>query len=303
MNAIRKDGKNFHYEPNFLESNPLVFGFTLDQFGSRDRENAFFLSQQDVNNAVHTCLDVSISDVSSIVHPNGKQDVFARQRGFSFWNNGKTAHMLHKDFALGTGSLLPQERRAALTFRFPVLENGNLCDVEVFRSTIEIQRHFTHEQAIKALDGKGKQAEVFCQLIETAKTLRKNRKGEENGVFSYDEKNTFQPRPMTDVHILAEEFMIEVNRRVAKMMYEIGIPFLYRNSQEGIVSYSETPTQHDQFGIPYAQITSPLRCYADLLNLRILSAYVNNEALPYTNTEIKHFVYELNAIELRNRNT
>ncbi|MCK5903460.1 MAG: RNB domain-containing ribonuclease [Cocleimonas sp.] len=134
-------------------------------------------------------------------------------------------------------------------------------------------------------------------------------------------------------HILIQEFMVLVNEAVAVFFAENQIPALYRNHTSKAVaperqvvlddvshaiSFGDTDrinTVAQKFGMifnraayepviaghyalnlpAYTHITSPIRRYADLINIRQLSAFISDETLPYTHEALLEIGEQINT--------
>ncbi len=65
-------------------------------------------------------------------------------------------------------------------------------------------------------------------------------------------------------------------------------------------NYSPVIEGHYALNLPaYTHFTSPIRRYADLVNLRQLSAYISGEDLPYSFNQLQEIAEHINAITLK----
>lgn len=124
-------------------------------------------------------------------------------------------------------------------------------------------------------------------------------------------------------HIIVQEFMILANSQIAQFMAENGVPAIFRNHacrvsapkaidlantveqwlKDGLVteasvgaqigalieraSYDSVSRGHYGLGLPlYLHGTSPLRRYADLVNIRQLRAHLEKCPLPYSQADL-----------------
>jgi len=135
-------------------------------------------------------------------------------------------------------------------------------------------------------------------------------------------------------HIIIQEFMILINQVIARFFAENDIPGLYRNHTSKAVaperdtllkdvnnvmkmgdserintlvqkfmlifnkaSYDPIIEGHYALNLPaYMHITSPIRRYVDLVNLRQLSAFLTDDPLPYSFETLKVIGKKLNAV-------
>lgn len=135
-------------------------------------------------------------------------------------------------------------------------------------------------------------------------------------------------------HIIIQEFMILFNQSIAHFFAENDIPGLYRNHTSKAVaperdvllndmnnvinmgdvarlktlvnkftlifnkaSYDPVIEGHYALNLPvYMHITSPIRRYADLINIRQLSAFLTQEAYPYSTQQLKTIGEHINTV-------
>lgn len=135
-------------------------------------------------------------------------------------------------------------------------------------------------------------------------------------------------------HIIIQEFMILLNESIAHFFAEHNIPGLYRNHTSKAVAPERNTLIHDvdhamavgdndrintlasKFALifnkaayapvieghyalnlaAYMHITSPIRRYADLVNMRQLNAFLSDQPLPYTHDELVPLAEHLNEV-------
>lgn len=136
-------------------------------------------------------------------------------------------------------------------------------------------------------------------------------------------------------HIIIQEFMILINQVIARFFAENDIPGLYRNHTSKAVaperetllkdvdnlmkigdserintlvqkfmlifnkaSYDPIIEGHYALNLPaYMHITSPIRRYVDLVNMRQLNAFLTDEKLPYSNEALRLIGKKINTIK------
>ena len=91
------------------------------------------------------------------------------------------------------------------------------------------------------------------------------------------------PRPRgSPLDKLIAELMIHVNQTWGAMLFEAGVPGLYRTQQTGKVKMSTRPEPHQGLGVAqYLWASSPLRRYSDLINQRQILAVITEADPPY----------------------
>jgi exoribonuclease-2 len=107
------------------------------------------------------------------------------------------------------------------------------------------------------------------------------------------------------------ELMVIYNAAAAYSALQAGIPFLYRCLEDKIKVEKDAagilrtlipasmltfaPVKHQAMGLDiYAQVTSPLRRYSDLINQRQLTSHLEGRAIPYTQTDLQSMLLHLN---------
>lgn len=152
-------------------------------------------------------------------------------------------------------------------------------------------------------------------------------------MLSDEEGNLRKYRDADEVigNILIQEMMVLVNSLIARYMVEHDIPALFRNHQPkisaptsnelaetieswlttgsadstsvvaqfnaiaGKAKYGASATGHYGLSLPlYLHASSPLRRYADLINMRQLSAHLTQKTLPYKKVELEDIATHLN---------
>lgn len=156
-------------------------------------------------------------------------------------------------------------------------------------------------------------------------------------VYLDEEGRVVQLGSVSDVagHIIIQEMMVLVNTAVARYMASNDILGLYRNHQSkaaapsggdlaqtletwfatdnmdaqsaqdmmrllvGRAEYATTANGHYALAVPcYAHCTSPLRRYADLVNLRQIAAHLAGDGLPHTREQLEGLANHLNQAVL-----
>jgi exoribonuclease-2 len=108
---------------------------------------------------------------------------------------------------------------------------------------------------------------------------------------SPDGRVSIVPRPRgSPLDKLVAELMIHVNSSWGKVLFDAGVPGLYRTQQVGKVRMSTKPEPHQGLGVAqYLWASSPLRRYSDLVNQRQLLAVLNGAAPVYAEGDAELF--------------
>ncbi len=254
--------------------------FAIDDAGNLDPDDALSL---DGNR-----LWVHVADVAALVAPDSPADVEARGRGATLYLPETTIPML-PDAALQQLGLGLQDISPALSFGLSLDTQGRVTEVEVTPSWVRVQR-LTYEQVEAQLD-----QEPFRSLYEQAERHQARRRA--GGAVFIDLPEVkirvsagqvdIQPLPRLRSRMLVAEAMVMAGEAAARFALERGLPFPF-TTQEPVDAaerqptslaamhalrrsmrprqYSSQPGAHGGLGLEvYAQATSPLRRYLDLV--------------------------------------
>ncbi len=288
--------------------------FAIDDAGSHDPDDAISL---DGNR-----LWVHIADVAALILPNTPPDLEARARGSNLYLPEGTVTMLPSTatdlLALGLAEISP-----ALSFAIDVSElsgTGAVKLIEIVPSWVQVQR-LSYGQAETQLDN-----EPFCSLYRLAQMFAQRRQANnaielnlpEVKVRVKDGQVVIRPLPPLKSRSLVREAMLMTGEAVAHFAQERNIPLLFSTQEapdSGEGDFADTmagmfarrrtmqrsqlksaPIPHAGLGLEmYAQTTSPLRRYADLVSHQQLRAYLREKPL-LTETDILERVGAAEAV-------
>jgi exoribonuclease-2 len=266
--------------------------FAIDDEGNLDPDDALSLDGDR--------LWVHIADVAALVPPDSPADVEARARGATLYLPETTIPMLPEAAVqqLGLGLL---EVSPALSFGLSLDAQGVVVDVEVAPSWVRVQR-LTYEQVDMRLD-----QEPFCRLYELAERHQARRRAQGAIFIDLPEvkmrvnagRVDIQPLPRLRSRMLVAEAMIMAGEAAAHFALERGLPFPF-TTQEPVDAadrqpvslaamhglrrsmrprqYSSLPGPHGGLGLAvYAQATSPMRRYLDLVVHQQLRAFLRGD--------------------------
>ena len=267
--------------------------FAIDDEGCSDPDDALSLDGQR--------LWVHVADAASVVAPDGELDLEARARGANLYLPDGVTPMLpfRATEILGLGL---SETSPALSFGIDFGESGEVLGAEVVTSRIRVTR-VTYEEAEERMD-----EDPFKSLFESAQTFSALRQANgavtvdlpETRVAVEDGRVTVRPLPPLRSRSLVQEAMLMAGVAAARFAaeHEISFPFStqeppeQRDRPEGLAgSFSlrrslkrsqlrSVPAPHAGLGLEsYAQCTSPLRRYLDLVAHQQLRAYLRGGEL------------------------
>ena len=267
--------------------------FAIDDEGCRDPDDAVSFDAGR--------LWVHVADAAALARPDGPADLEARARGANLYLPDGTVNMLPTKATEVVGLGLA-EASPALSFGLDVTPEGEIVGTEVVPSWVRVQR-MTYEQAEARLDG-----EPFASLRQLAEAREGRRL--QNGAVAIElpevnihvEHGRVQINPLPPLmsRSLVSEAMLLAGEAAARLALERDIPFAFATQEppeagerpEGLAGMfalrrtltrsqqRSVPGPHAGLGLPiYAQATSPLRRYLDLVVHQQLRAHLRGEAL------------------------
>ena len=250
---------------------------------------------------------IHIAMVADFVTRGGPMDREAAARSTTVYLPETTVRMLPDEICCRRASLIAGERRPVMSTSV-LLEHGELLSSAISPRNLMIGRRLSYAQADRILAGAeepdSEVAMALGRLLEAALELRERRKragailiqrrepkvrvhGEEVEIEIIDNNNS-------PSRLLVAEFMVLNNFVAASYAAEHRIPIIYRvqpsAGDAGVVRarLSVYPEFHAGAGLQcYAQLSSPIRRYADLvLQRQLVSALADSSAPPYDADEI-----------------
>ena len=183
---------------------------------------------------------VHIADVSEFVSEKSSLDSSALQNGNSYYFPEKSYHMLPNDLATKLCSLVPGEKRLAVSVCFQLTETGDIVNKYATLSVIKNKNRLSYDEVDEILSApnSSKLHRNIYTLYELHKLLRKKRL--ENGAlnilnteisFEYNAKGTpikIIEKKQSESHSMVEECMLLANKYVAELLGSKSSP-IYRN--------------------------------------------------------------------------
>ncbi|AWR88023.1 RNB domain-containing ribonuclease [Meiothermus taiwanensis] len=266
--------------------------FAIDDEGSRDPDDAVYAER--VGEGFR--LLVHVADVAALVPPHSPLDEEARRRGANLYLPEGTMPMLPEEATqiLGLGL---REVSPALTFELRVSEEGELLEERIYPSWVRAVR-LTYREALEV--------EGLEALKALAEVLRRRRLAQgaldlalpEVKVRVEGEAIQIHPLPPYKSRVWVREAMLLAGYAAAHLALREGLPFPFATQEapsrrvegEGLSALWEqrkalkraqlraVPAPHKGLGLPlYAQVTSPLRRYLDLVAHQQLRAWLRGE--------------------------
>lgn len=265
-------------------------------------------------------LNIYITNVAQFIKPNSYLDKEAFRRTESLYLSDKVISMLPTELSNDQFSLNKNSYKNIYVYTIKVYNDGSIGEFSVKKNVILVDRKTTYQEVNIALkEGREDSFGKTCIYLSEIAYLLKQKNPDKTlyrviediqnkGI--YNTKNTYSKR--TSAEIIIEEAMLLVNYLSAKMFYEKGYPYIYRNhlkpnckvenskiseleqtikqdyknKQEYIKIlenlskiypkpfYSPNNEGHYGLGLDYySHCTSPIRRYMDIVAQRLLEEY------------------------------
>ncbi|MDQ2694862.1 MAG: RNB domain-containing ribonuclease, partial [Pseudomonadota bacterium] len=275
--------------------------YAIDDEGNADPDDA--LSLEGGRIWVH------VADAAALVAPDSPADLEARARGATLYLPEATVTMLPPQatqrLGLGLNAVSP-----ALSFGLDVGGGGEVRSLELVPSWVRVQR-LTYAEVEQRLD----QA-PFADLHRLALAYRERRRQRGAVLIDLPEvrirvtggRVDIRPLPRLGSRVMVSEAMLMAGEAAARFALDRGIPFPFTtqdppdvyNPGEGLAGayamrrslkrrqHKSVPGPHSGLGLSaYAQVTSPLRRYLDLVAHQQLGAYLRGRGLLETQAMVE----------------
>jgi exoribonuclease-2 len=266
--------------------------FAVDDEGSQDPDDALYAERVEEGFR----LFVHVADVAALVGPGSPLDQEALRRGANLYLPEGTVPMLPLAVteALGLGL---KEVSPALTFELLVSPEGELLREDLYLSWVRVRRlSYREALEVEALAPMKALAEAFLRkrLAQGALDIALP----EVKVRVEGEEIRITPLPPYESRVWVREAMLLAGYAAAHLALREGLPFPFATQEapshrvegEGLAAMwaqrktlkraqlKAVPAPHRGLGLPlYAQVTSPLRRYLDLVAHQQLRAWLKGE--------------------------
>lgn len=276
--------------------------FSIDDASTLDIDDAISIESLDNGNMR---LGIHIAAPAAAIPFDSLLEKEARERGTSLYLPDSRIPMLPLILSENALSLMPNERRAAITFFFVMDKQYNVLDRSIVRSLVCSKHRLTYRAAEQMIefgnDGLSDMLRMVFEITEASESTRHAAGAidvdlPENKVVYRRDEGKYSLEPIDNGMMsrqLVSECMIQANAFAADYCVEHAIPALFRiqpapsnlptseeldampNDMMRALSLrrcmlpavsSMTPGRHAGLGLErYIQATSPLRRYVDLL--------------------------------------
>lgn len=215
--------------------------FTIDGDDTKDIDDAISLKKLENGNYE---LGVHIADVSHYVKSDSALDKEAYERGTSVYLADRVIPMLPHKLSNGICSLNPNVDRLTISCVMEIDDTGEVVNYDIFESVIKSNIQMTYKKVNKVLEesiipeGYEKYADTLKEMKILADILRKNKTEKGYIDFDLDESKIIVNEKGEAIDItlrnrgagekLIEDFMIAANETVARHIFYMDYPFIYR---------------------------------------------------------------------------
>ncbi|HMO02316.1 MAG TPA: RNB domain-containing ribonuclease [Oligoflexia bacterium] len=298
-----------------LEDQTQLDCFTIDAENTSDIDDA--LSLQEFHERYQ--LGIHISLVAAVIDPSSHLESEARKRMTSVYSSEDILHMLPESISSNLCSLVPNQPRPSLSCFIDLDRNFRITNYRITPTLIISKRKLSYQEVDQLLEAED---ELFTKLYSIAAENETKRiiagaikisrpeaiiKISDNGELRLEIIND-----QSHSRNLVSEMMILYNSLLAEFAAKKNIPLIFRHQEtsEQIKHTDENqeteptesnaqqitfkpslisakPARHSSLGLSaYAQLTSPIRRYFDLVNQRQIFA------LFHQSKNIKFATYE-----------
>ena len=294
LNAVELPVPDFDPNEERLDLTHLLT-FAIDDEGNQDPDDA--VGVEDLGGGL-TRLWVHVADVAALVAPDSPLDLEARARGATLYLPDRTIGMLPDELVAKAGLGL-HEVSPALSICLDLDPDGNAEAVDVLLTRVKVQR-LAYQEAQTRLEAGG---EPFVTLARLARASRLLREGE--GALSIDLPEVrvkadetgaaVFPLPKPEMRTVVQECMTLAGWGTAIFADDNDLPLPFatqdyptrevagdtlpamwaRRKTLARTRFQPSPGPHHGMGLDlYAQATSPMRRYLDLVVHQQLRAFL-----------------------------
>ena len=282
----------YTYQPKLLSSVSWTrltgTTFHIDPEGCRDVDDV--ITMEPISGTDHWCITITISDVAAFVEDGSVEDIMASLISQTLYDTDGLIlrPMLPAEYSEQACSLLPGKERYGISLQF-IWDTHTIRDFRWFQSVLTVNQSYTYEE-FQASDS------PFRPVLQAL-------------------TSHLAKKPVTDSHEWIEQMMILYNTEAGKQLksmkqgivrrhsapdrerlqaYRTHVPeleMLAFSSAEYCLAEEEDTQHHGLDSDHYAHASSPIRRYADLVNQRVLTNWIQGSTYYYI---VPQAMYDMN---------
>lgn len=329
----QKEAESFGLPEDWQARREWVSGIAIDGKDSKDRDDAIWFSPNETGGYD---LTVSIADVGTFVPPDSAMARHAEFLGETRYVKAQPRPMLPRHLGERALSLLEEQVTPTLTLDLKLDATYNLTDtvlsqrlIRAERATYEEVASYTHGEGDEAQVEKYRAYEQLALAMLRAR----QRRGAfafyepEQGLMTGEDGQIirFEKGVEHSGQVIVQEFMIATNAAIGLYMQRHRIRGVFRKMRNrqnldveaavawvqsgqlhhldairkgmGRAEFSTEPGEHEALMLPvYAQGSSPLRRYSDLVNQWYILAHREGREYPFSEGKLEEIVAHLNKV-------
>ncbi len=276
----------------------------------------------------HLRVGIHIADVSAFVSKGDALDREAFRRLATIYLPNVSVTMFPPRLSTDLASLVNGIPRPAVSVEAQFSADNELVDFRVFRTTVTVTDRLSYESADRRLEAGDA---TLARLYRVARHLQEKRS--EGGAQIHrrpevkirvrnEDISVTRVEVDTPARLIVSEMMILTNRLGAELAATQGVPVIFRTQEPpdspppDVEGYPEavqfellrrsfkrsrlslSPGAHSGLGLgAYAQMSSPIRRYADLVTQRQCVAALEGQPFPYDRTELLGIIASAESAE------
>jgi exoribonuclease-2 len=329
----------YHHETSRLDYRDLS-AFTIDDDDTLEVDDAITLKQEGSTITV----GIHIADVSAFVAKGDTLDVEAATRSSTIYLPANRVRMFPDRLSIDLASLRQGEDRPAFTVEVQFEISGNQFNRLGYRlvlSTIRVNRRLSYDSADELIRNEG---DSDLKMLHAVALQLQQERASRGAItirrpefeIHVDDSGIHVGKldPNSPSRLLVSELMILSNGLAADFASIHNVPVIYRTQESRDSSapvdttatdpiafeklrktfkrsrLSLTPGTHSGLGLSaYAQASSPIRRYADLVTQQQFTAFLRGKPVPYDREELLRILanaetteQEIRALEDRSTN-
>lgn len=248
-------------------------------------------------------LGIHIADVTEFIKKDTLIDHDAAIRTSSIYLPCENVHMLPMEVSCNKASLLQNEIRPAVSLLCTVDDDFQISSVQQVLSVIKVARRFSYEEFEESMGSDNDKFRAKSDIIGKIAEQHLRQRIADGARIVIDTEQSLSRR-------LIAECMVIYNSKMAELCKLNSIPVFFRYLEEHISDVEGNdsgepfvfppsvigvkPVAHQAMGLEvYAQFTSPLRRYADLVNQRQIVSHFRHEPFAYNKEALEDMIPHL----------